>query len=177
MYENKNGMEVLHDNVYVEILRDDESPCDYNEEGNIIVTGLKNSVFPLVRYRTEDKGKKITLNGNTFYNITSGKSNDSFLHNGCMNDGSFFFNTINHYNKLGKGFVSRFQVILKDDIFNIKIYSFDKLPNEKLIINDFRYILKEKQGIEIDFKIFITNDINDFIVGSNKQKYFINKDI
>ena len=94
-----------------------------------------------------------------------------------MYDGSFFFNTINHYNKLGKGFVSRFQVILKDDIFNIKIYSFDKLPNEKLIINDFRYILKEKQGIEIDFKIFITNDINDFIVGSNKQKYFINKDI
>ena len=152
MYENKNGMEVLHDNVYVEILRDDESPCDYNEEGNIIVTGLKNSVFPLVRYRTEDKGKKITLNGNTFYNITSGKSNDSFLHNGCMYDGSFFFNTINHYNKLGKGFVSRFQVILKDDIFNIKIYSFDKLPNEKLIINDFRYILKEKQGIEIDLK-------------------------
>lgn len=50
------------------------------------------------------------------------------------------------------------------------------MPDEEYITLEIQHILKEKYGIEINFKICITKDINDFIIGFNKQKYFINED-
>jgi phenylacetate-CoA ligase len=45
-----------HDLVHVEILDDDERPVPAGEYGHLVLTGLLNSVLPLVRYRVGDSG-------------------------------------------------------------------------------------------------------------------------
>lgn len=45
---------VLTDSVYVEILRDDGSPCETGEVGKLVITSLTNYATPLIRYEIGD---------------------------------------------------------------------------------------------------------------------------
>lgn len=51
------GMHINADNIIVEVVRDDGTPCEAQESGRIIVTDLHNYVFPFIRYDTGDIGK------------------------------------------------------------------------------------------------------------------------
>jgi phenylacetate-CoA ligase len=42
------------ENVYVEVLRDDGTPCEAGESGRVVVTGLHNFAMPLIRYELGD---------------------------------------------------------------------------------------------------------------------------
>lgn len=49
-----NAYHVQRENVFVEILREDGSPCDPGETGRVVVTTLWNAATPLIRYDIGD---------------------------------------------------------------------------------------------------------------------------
>lgn len=56
-YSCENGtMHIFDDTIHVEILDDEDRPCDDGAVGRIVVTPLYRSVVPLVRYDTGDLG-------------------------------------------------------------------------------------------------------------------------
>ncbi len=54
--EKHEGMHLNILNLFVEFIRDDGSPADQEEEGDIVVTSLVNFGMPIIRYRIEDRG-------------------------------------------------------------------------------------------------------------------------
>ncbi len=51
------GLHLQSEHVYVEILRDDGSPCVPGESGRVIVTDLHNFAMPLIRYELGDHAR------------------------------------------------------------------------------------------------------------------------
>jgi len=51
-----NGLHIFSPLVFVEVLREDMTPCDPGERGEIVVTSLTRRSMPLIRYRTGDMG-------------------------------------------------------------------------------------------------------------------------
>ena len=51
------GLHVQSEHVYVEIVRDDGSPCAPGESGRVIVTDLHNFAMPLIRYDLRDHAR------------------------------------------------------------------------------------------------------------------------
>jgi len=51
------GLHVQSEHVYVEILRDDGSPCAPGESGRVIITDLHNFAMPLIRYDLRDHAR------------------------------------------------------------------------------------------------------------------------
>lgn len=176
MYEENGAMNVIDENVYVEILREDGTACAIDEEGDVVVTGLKNTAFPLVRYNTKDRGKKIKLDGVTKYLITSGRSNDNFYYAGRFYDGSLFFVIINEYNDTHKNKIAKFQVIYEHNQFTFILFSFDELPTTFDIEYDIQSILHRFIEYDFEVKVVVMNQDN-FVKNSSKTKYFINKSL
>lgn len=176
MYEENGVMSVIDENVYVEILREDGTECTIDEEGDIVVTGLKNTAFPLVRYNTKDRGKKINLGDSIKYVITSGRSNDDFNYGGRRYDGSLFFLVISKYNDTHTNKISKFQVIYEHNQFTFILFSFDNLPSTSDIEYDIRSILYSFIEDDWEVKVTIMNKEN-FVKNSSKTKYFINKSL
>jgi phenylacetate-CoA ligase len=54
--KKRSGLHVFSDIRCIEFLRDDGSPTEPGEIGDIVVTDLENRVFPLIRYRIGDRG-------------------------------------------------------------------------------------------------------------------------
>jgi len=54
--EFRDGLHILADSRYVEILGDDSKPVEFGEHGDIVLTDLDNYIFPLIRYKTDDRG-------------------------------------------------------------------------------------------------------------------------
>jgi len=52
----QNGYHLLPHAAVVEVLREDGSPCEPGEEGEIVLTHLNNFTMPFIRYRIGDKG-------------------------------------------------------------------------------------------------------------------------
>jgi phenylacetate-CoA ligase len=53
------GLHIDADSVRIEIVRPDDSIASPGEEGELVVTGLVNTLMPLVRYRIGDVGKML----------------------------------------------------------------------------------------------------------------------
>lgn len=53
----QKGLHIMHDAVHVEVVDADNHPVPVGESGKILVTDLRNRVFPLIRYETGDRGK------------------------------------------------------------------------------------------------------------------------
>ena len=59
-HECKNGhLHLLGNNVFLEILNSKNIPCQNNEWGNVCITGLHNSLFPIIRYKLKDVARII----------------------------------------------------------------------------------------------------------------------
>ncbi|MEM3549946.1 MAG: AMP-binding protein [Candidatus Bathyarchaeia archaeon] len=50
------ALHIITDNVYIELLDEEDEPVSPGELGEIVVTGLHNYVMPLIRYRIGDLG-------------------------------------------------------------------------------------------------------------------------
>lgn len=51
----KDSMHLMSDNVFIELLDDENREVDAGQEGAVVVTDLNNRAMPLVRYRLEDR--------------------------------------------------------------------------------------------------------------------------
>jgi phenylacetate-CoA ligase len=54
--EKHNGLHINSDHVFVEFIKDDNTPAKPGEQGRIVVTDLLNKAMPLIRYVVEDVG-------------------------------------------------------------------------------------------------------------------------
>jgi phenylacetate-CoA ligase len=53
---NRDGMHILGEATFVEVVRGDGHQADPGEEGEILITTLRNHTMPLIRYRIGDRG-------------------------------------------------------------------------------------------------------------------------
>lgn len=51
-----HGMHINSERVFVEVVRDDFSPCEPGEVGDLLITDLDNYGMPLIRYAIGDRG-------------------------------------------------------------------------------------------------------------------------
>lgn len=56
----KKGLHIMHDAVHVEFVDNDNHPVPIGRSGKILVTDLRNRLFPLIRYETGDRGRRST---------------------------------------------------------------------------------------------------------------------
>ncbi|MBU3028341.1 phenylacetate--CoA ligase family protein [Zobellia galactanivorans] len=53
----QRGLHIMHDSVHVEIVDDNNIPLPPGKTGKILITDLRNEIFPLIRYEIGDRGK------------------------------------------------------------------------------------------------------------------------
>lgn len=58
---SKGHMHVMSNNVYLEILDNYNNICQNGEYGNICVTGLHNTLMPMIRYKLNDIGRILNI--------------------------------------------------------------------------------------------------------------------
>lgn len=112
------NLHVMTDNVYVEIL-DDEGRCIVEEEGEVYVTSLTNSVMPMIRYRIGDRGRIEQGNlkcscGNSapIFRLASGRANDWIVwENGEKITPNVLVRAFDCVNYRMDGVIKQFQVV------------------------------------------------------------------
>jgi phenylacetate-CoA ligase len=151
-----NGMSVLFDNVFVEVLDDEGHPVKMGEEGCVVVTTLNNMYMPLIRYKIGDraiKGDELsfgTLNLSKVVGRTLG-----VLHrkDGNKIDGQFF--TTLFFNKNG---IKNFQLIQKT-LDNVILYIVKSDSFQESELNE---IVKKIRSelLDVDIDIVFCDKIN-----------------
>jgi phenylacetate-CoA ligase len=150
-----NGLHVLAENQYLEIIGRDGESAAPGELGKIILTNLNNYSFPLIRYEIGDMAKKSTIThcnchrGLPLLDEISGRTIDNFIFpNGEIIHGGYFI-----YIFLGIKSINHFQVIQeKINKLLIKIVKSDEF-DEKEMQHILAKIKKELgQNIEIEIQ-------------------------
>lgn len=78
-FENHEGHFLLNEeNLYVEVLKDDNTPAAMGEQGQVVVTSLYNRAMPFIRYRLGDIAtlKSTRINGRRAIEKVVGRTND-----------------------------------------------------------------------------------------------------
>lgn len=78
-FENHEGHFLLNEeNLYLEVLRDDNSPAAMGEPGQVVVTSLHNRAMPFIRYRLGDIAtlRPTRINGRRALEKVVGRTND-----------------------------------------------------------------------------------------------------
>ena len=78
------GMYLQAENVFAEILNDDNQPCRPYEEGRLVLTTLNNHTMPLIRYETGDIATPLPPQANSRFGFqriseVSGRQHDLIL--------------------------------------------------------------------------------------------------
>ena len=173
-YEDHTGeMKCLNKNVFVEILDDNNNPCTNETEGNIVVTSLKNSYMPLVRYLTLDRGFLTTKNGNEYLTIVKSRANINPIDQKQKIEPSLFFWITEKLNAKGNN-IYQFQYQIKNNCLYCILISSQKINNND--VEEYIIELLTKFDLKFD-KIYIINDPQKIAHNfGNKLNYFINYD-
>ena len=171
--EQHEGYHIASEGVIVELIKNDGTPCDKMEIGEIILTNLTNYAMPLIRYKINDLARLSEDNcscgrGLPLIDSIEGRSTDVII----TPDGRLltvhFFST---YLKLVKG-LEQYQIIQeKPEKLLIKLVTGDKFSNDSL-----KYIeieTKKRLGEKMDIEIKIVNSIPP--TRSGKRRYVISK--
>lgn len=170
-YGTPNGLHILNNNVFLEIVDEFGNTTKAFQEGNIIITGLKNYSFPLIRYKTEDKGY---FDSEGMLHLTCSRSNDSFYYNGLKFDGAIFWTVILHLQQQFNVSILQFQVKYKQNQFCFYLVV-DQSPFAKG--NDFVECISEFLAKQYSiYASVLVNIVSRIKVEQekNKIKYFIN---
>ena len=163
----------MDENLIVEILDENDQPCEIGDEGRVVVTDLYNHASPMIRYDTGDRavrGSQCTC-GRGLGTITRvlGRNRNLLVHP----DGRRHWPLIGFHEFDSVAPVRRFQMI-QHDLHNIELL----LATENLLDDGqrdkFIEIIHKYTGPE--FTIKITNIIGDLPVPANgKFEDFISK--
>ena len=170
-YGTPEGLCVLKNNVMVEILNDKNLHCETNEEGSVVVTGLKNTAMPLLRYKTGDYGY---IDASGMLHITRSRSNEILITDNGVYDGSLFWLIILKAKKELKLNILQFQVVFEKNTlyFYLKIDSLCKIELD-ILKNYISSILLKQYNIDYDVVLRMVDVIYPLVNG-NKIKFFIN---
>lgn len=107
--KDSQGMYVLFDNVFVEIIGEDNKPVKKGEEGQIVITNLNNYYMPLLRYKIGDraiKGDDFNFGVLRMEQVVGRTLGVIYREDGTKLDGQFF--TTLFFNKKG---IKSFQLV------------------------------------------------------------------
>lgn len=173
-YECKehDGYHINDDNVIIEFIREDGTPCKSGEEGKIIITSLNRYTMPFIRYQIGDKGiptdkpcrcKRVS----SLIETIIGRDNDQIiLPDGNVVSSHLLLNII-----IGIPGILAYQIIQKEiDSISINIVK-DKDFSDDLLVNR---IKKECHNV-LDGKIKIEPLIVDEIPKEKTGKFKVVK--
>jgi len=144
----------LHPNlrsVYTEILNTENLKCNTGEEGRVVITDLKLSPTPLIKYEIGDlalvgENCHNSLNLQTIDKIV-GRQADRFTHP----DGTSFIPQISEASFLKFRSLFDYKITIFENLFLFNAYSFTKLniTQREIIRSDIKDIFKSEIPVEI----------------------------
>lgn len=164
-----NGLHVLAENQYVEVIDKDGESCDNGNIGKIIVTNLNNYSFPLIRYDIGDMARKSKINqceckrGLPLLDEIIGRTIDNFIFSkGEIIHGGYFI-----YIFLGVKGIINFQVIQESiDKLRIKIVKSDDFNENE--INRIIKTIKKDLGDDIEIDVNYVKEIEKSPTGKHR---------
>lgn len=176
--DRHQGLHISPFTHYVEILREDGSPAEQGELGEIIVTLFANYAMPLIRYRIGDIGawsEKACTCGREWpmLKYVSGKMWDIFrTKDGTQAHGEFFIRIFYF-----QDWIKKFQVIQEDfDFIRVLIVpdrskEIQKIYSKEIymITNKIRFVMGQECKVQFDF----VEDIKP--LASGKYHYIVSK--
>jgi len=156
-----NGLHILAENQYVEIIDRSGENCDTEKIGKIIVTNLNNYSFPLIRYEIGDMARKSKINqcncqrGLPLLDEMNGRTIDNFIFPGDkIIHGGYFYELF--FNSKG---VKHFQIFQEEiDKLLIKIVKSEEFNENE--INQIIEIIKKDLGEDIEIKVNYVGEID-----------------
>lgn len=154
--EAHQGLHINPITHYVEILRDDGTPCTPGEIGEVVVTSLTNYAMPLIRYRIGDMAAFSTIKcpcGREWPLLSqvTGRVVDTFLtRDGGRVNGEFFTHLVYF-----KDWVKKFQFI-QDEYDKLRLCVVPAVPLEE----GYRILLEEKEELESKIRLVMGPNCN-----------------
>ncbi|MGO2119747.1 MULTISPECIES: hypothetical protein [unclassified Psychrobacter] len=145
------GLFVFYDNIFLEILDENDNPVKKGEEGEIVITTLNNFYMPLIRYKIGDraiKGDDLEFGTLRLDKVTGRTLGVIHKADGTKIDGQFFTTLF-----FSKSSIKSFQLVQKDIIsLELNIVKNDPFnPNElEEVINSIKIELPDV-NIEVNF--------------------------
>ena len=163
----KEGLYIFYNNVFVEILDDNNNPVENGTEGNIVITTLNNFYMPLIRYKIGDraiKGDDLNFGTLKLNNVIGRTLGVIHKKDKTRVDGQFF--TSLFFNKNG---IKNFQIVQKSiNTIVLKIVKSDSFSKTQL--NDIIEKIKNELG-EVNILVEYTNQIDLTVTGKIMYVY------
>ncbi|MDF2177292.1 AMP-binding protein [Aliiglaciecola sp. CAU 1673] len=168
----EGGLHISAEDIIVEVLDELGNDCKVGEIGELVVTHLCTSDFPMLRYRTGDlatmaEGPCACGRGLPRFADVIGRSNDVLrATNGAAVHGAYIGNIVREDRA-----VCHFQMIQESDRqFELKLVNY---PDMQIDVQKMATKLKKVLGDEADISIDVVQDIPAEATG--KYKYIINR--
>lgn len=144
-----NGLHILGDTQYVEIVNENFEWMNYGEQGEILVTNFTNLSMPLIRYKVGDLSvfsKQAACSCGVVYpkieNIKGRTSNNFKLPDGGFVSGEYLTLTFNHLEG-----VKNFQIVQKTidkiEIYLITTGGYDRNRIEEIVLKKMKKLFNE----------------------------------
>jgi len=174
----QDGLHIMAEHTFVEVLDENGNPCKYGEEGEIFITTLANYSMPLIRYRIGDRGilmddKKSCSCGCNYprLEMITGRVAEVFkTASGSIVLPEYFVFLIGVV--LNKGFIKKFQVIQEElERVVIKIVKSKDIEKDNLLEIEEKIKIAMGENCKVEFEF--VDDIPKTKTG--KYQYTISK--
>jgi len=148
------GMHINAENLYVEFIRDNQ-PVAPGEDGDIIITSLRNFGLPFIRYKIEDTGEPSNAKcpcgrGLPMIKAVTGRTSDFFVtQDGRLVHGEYF----THLFWETRG-VKQFQIVQKDyNEFTLRIVKSEEFDSQEIhgIVQRMREHIGENLNVTVEY--------------------------
>ena len=173
----RGSLHITSENVYLEVVDENNFPINPTSEGKIIVTSLRNFGFPIIRYELGDVGALSDGTCTCGINLPllekiNGRTSDFVLTNTGKKIHSEFFSYLNR-ELLNRGYIlNEFKIVQrkKNELIVYLLESED--PNEK-IISFISSMIKKHIDASIAVRFETVEKID--LEKSGKKRYFLNE--
>ena len=159
---NYGGFHLMTDNLFIEIITEDNQQARPGEKGEVVVTELNNYIMPLIRYNIKDivelgASECVCGRGLPVINNVAGRDRDVLLSaNGTKVHGAFINYIAQQCKKNGLG-LKQYQVV-QSKIYLVTVY----------IIADYGYTSDTRDFIVDKLKEVLGNDVSVEVLLVNK---------
>ena len=148
-------------NYYFEYLDDNNQPCKYDENANIIVTNLNNYIFPLIRYKIGDQCIPTQQNCTCGINYPlvseiTGRKSDAII---TPKNDEISLNSFTAVMKYYMDYIIQYQLIYYENTKSLNIKIIPKKTIIPTIINEIKDKISKLTDFSMEIKIELVEDI------------------